>query len=120
MRKPFFLFACIVLLTNSVVVLQGAILEGHALKLELCHVKKGPSDGTPSSKLDKEKSSTKLIVRNIAFEATKADLKQLFSTFGQVIFITLTFILQKTILFMKLHMYVTLISWNHSKACLSS
>ncbi|CAN6448796.1 unnamed protein product [Victoria cruziana] len=64
--------------------LQGAILEGHALKLELCHVKKGPSDGTPSSKLDKEKSSTKLIVRNIAFEATKADLKQLFSTFGQI------------------------------------
>ncbi|KAF3789922.1 putative RNA-binding protein 19 [Nymphaea thermarum] len=64
--------------------LQGTILEGHALKLELCHVKKGPGDGTTSSKLDKEKSSTKLIVRNIAFEATKKDLKQLFSPFGQI------------------------------------
>ncbi|XP_031480603.1 uncharacterized protein LOC116250805 [Nymphaea colorata] len=64
--------------------LQGTILEGHALKLELCHVKKGPGDGTSSSKLDKEKSSTKLIVRNIAFEATKKDLKQLFSPFGQI------------------------------------
>lgn len=36
-------------------------------------------------KIDKDKSSTKLIVRNVAFEATEKDLRQLFSPFGQVI-----------------------------------
>lgn len=35
-------------------------------------------------KVDKDKSSTKLIVRNVAFEATEKDLRQLFSPFGQV------------------------------------
>ena len=35
-------------------------------------------------KVDKDKSSTKLIVRNVAIEATEKDLRQLFSPFGQV------------------------------------
>jgi hypothetical protein len=33
---------------------------------------------------EKDKSSTKLLVRNVAFEATEKDLRQLFSPFGQV------------------------------------
>ena len=33
---------------------------------------------------ENDRSSTKLIVRNVAFEATEKDLKQLFSPFGQV------------------------------------
>ncbi|PKA62790.1 Polyadenylate-binding protein 2 [Apostasia shenzhenica] len=61
--------------------LQGTILDGHALILQLCHTKN--EDRAPK-KDEKDKSSTKLIVRNVAFEATEKDLRQLFSPFGQI------------------------------------
>lgn len=61
--------------------LQGTVLDGHALILQLCHVKK---DGQAAKKNGKDKSSTKLLVRNVAFEATEKDLRQLFSPFGQI------------------------------------
>ncbi|KAL2474679.1 nucleotide binding [Abeliophyllum distichum] len=61
--------------------LQGTVLDGHALILQLCHAKK---DEPQQKKVDSDKSSTKLIVRNVAFEATEKDLRQLFSPFGQV------------------------------------
>ncbi|CAA2934592.1 multiple RNA-binding domain-containing 1 isoform X1 [Olea europaea subsp. europaea] len=61
--------------------LQGTVLDGHALILQLCHAKK---DEHHHKKVDSDKSSTKLIVRNVAFEATDKDLRQLFSPFGQV------------------------------------
>lgn len=61
--------------------LQGTVLDGHALILQLCHAKK---DEQVLKKVDKDKSSTKLIVRNVAFEATEKDLRQLFSPFGQI------------------------------------
>ncbi|KAI3913878.1 hypothetical protein MKW92_051663 [Papaver armeniacum] len=61
--------------------LQGTILDGHALILQHCHAK---SDEQVLRRVDKDKSSTKLIVRNVAFEATEKDLRQLFSPFGQV------------------------------------
>ena len=51
--------------------------------LQLCHGKK---DGQATKKNEKDKSSTKLLVRNVAFEATEKDLRQLFSPFGQVSF----------------------------------
>ena len=62
---------------------QGTVLDGHALILQLCHAKK---DEQVLKKVDKDRSSTKLIVRHVAFEATEKELRQLFSPFGQVIF----------------------------------
>lgn len=56
-------------------------MDGHALILQLCHAKK---DGQVQKTVGKDKSSTKLIVRNVAFEATEKELRQLFSPFGQV------------------------------------
>ncbi|KAJ4724397.1 RNA binding protein [Melia azedarach] len=67
--------------TNICRDLQGTILDGHALILQLCHAKK---DEQVVKKTEKDKSSTKLLVRNVAFEATEKDLRQLFSPFGQV------------------------------------
>ncbi|XP_072969704.1 multiple RNA-binding domain-containing protein 1 [Typha angustifolia] len=67
--------------TNVCRDLQGTILDGHALILQLCH---GKRDGQIPKKDGKDKSSTKLIVRNVAFEATEKDLRQLFSPFGQI------------------------------------
>lgn len=60
---------------------QGTVLDQHALALQLCHAK---NNETVLKKSQKDQSSTKLIVRNVAFEATKKELKQLFSPFGQV------------------------------------
>ncbi|KAJ0980850.1 hypothetical protein J5N97_009105 [Dioscorea zingiberensis] len=67
--------------TNICRDLQGTILDGHALILQLCH---GKTDGQVLKSDEKDKSSTKLLVRNVAFEATEKDLRQLFSSFGQV------------------------------------
>ncbi|KAH7839984.1 hypothetical protein Vadar_010969 [Vaccinium darrowii] len=61
--------------------LQGTVLDGHALSLQLCHAK---NNGKVLKNVDKSLSSTKLIVRNVAFEATEKDLKQLFSPFGEI------------------------------------
>lgn len=63
--------------------LQGGVLDGHALSLQLSHSRK-EAKSTHEKKHDKSKSSTKIIVRNVAFEATKKDLQQLFSPFGQI------------------------------------
>ncbi|KAG6717026.1 hypothetical protein I3842_04G077500 [Carya illinoinensis] len=61
--------------------LQGTILDGHALILQLCHAKK---DERVQKTVEKDKSSTKLVIRNVAFEATDKDLRQLFNPFGQI------------------------------------
>ncbi|GFZ08318.1 nucleotide/nucleic acid binding protein [Actinidia rufa] len=61
--------------------MAGTVLDGHALILQLCHAKK---DEQVLKKVDKDRSSTKLIVRNVAFEATEKELRQLFSPFGQI------------------------------------
>ncbi|KAF8041941.1 hypothetical protein BT93_A0520 [Corymbia citriodora subsp. variegata] len=67
--------------TNICRDLQGTILDGHALILQLCQVKK---DEQVLNKADKDGSSTKLLVRNVAFEATEKDLRKLFSPFGKI------------------------------------
>lgn len=67
--------------TNVCRDLQGTVLDGHALILQLCHAKK---DEKVLSKASNDQSSTKIIVRNVAFEATEKDLRQLFSPFGQI------------------------------------
>lgn len=61
--------------------LQGTVLDGHALMLQLCHAK---NNERVKDKVGDDQSSTKLIVRNVAFEATEKELRQLFSTFGQI------------------------------------
>lgn len=67
--------------TNVCKDLQGSVLDGHALILQRCHGKK---DEQTLKKVQKDHSSTKLIVRNVAFEATEKELRQLFSPFGQI------------------------------------
>lgn len=51
------------------------------LKLQLSQPKK---DTRALQKVQKGQSSTKLIVRNLPFEATNKELRQLFIPFGQV------------------------------------
>ncbi|KAI6679843.1 hypothetical protein NL676_033724 [Syzygium grande] len=67
--------------TNIYRDLQGTILDGHALILQLCQVKK---DERVLKQADEDRSSTKLLVKNVAFEATEKDLRKLFSPFGKI------------------------------------
>ncbi|KAL6499988.1 hypothetical protein OROGR_027898 [Orobanche gracilis] len=68
--------------TNVCGDLQGTVLDAHALNLQLCHSK---NDRPVPKSVEKDKSSTKLLVKNLAFEATAKELRQLFASFGQVI-----------------------------------
>ncbi|GFQ07896.1 probable RNA-binding protein 19 [Phtheirospermum japonicum] len=61
--------------------LQGTNLTRHALKLQLCEAKK---DNHQCRRVESVRSSTKLIVRNVAFEATEKDLRELFTPICQV------------------------------------
>ncbi|CAO3674246.1 unnamed protein product [Rhizopus stolonifer] len=59
--------------------MQGYMLDDYALQLKLSHHK-----GAASGKKSKTPDTTKLIVRNVPFEATDKDLRELFGTYGQL------------------------------------
>ncbi len=63
--------------------LQGSSLDGKTLKLELSS-QGGARDDDVSNKVPRGFSATKLVVRNVAFEATKRDIQKLFNPFGQL------------------------------------
>lgn len=63
--------------------LNNSLLDGHALKLSEAQT----SVVLPKKRTKKEVKNderTKLTVKNLAFEATKEDIKQLFVPFGEV------------------------------------
>ena len=66
--------------------MQGEALEGRALKLEMSSGRKTDDDAVGGSggseKVPKGFSATKIVVRNVAFEATKRDVQKLFNPFG--------------------------------------
>ncbi|KAJ2960379.1 hypothetical protein NQZ79_g4192 [Umbelopsis isabellina] len=63
--------------------MQGYNLDGHALQLKFSHRKTTASDASkPGS--SKTAQGTKLIVRNVPFEATKKDIRELFGSYGQL------------------------------------
>lgn len=72
-------------------ILQGTSLEGHVLELQLAQ-RSGAKESDKGSRerkrshlsASKRKPNSKVVVRNIAFEAAAKDLRHLFDTFGQV------------------------------------
>lgn len=66
-------------------VAQNTVLDGHTLQLRLSTQ---TSDKMPLQKRKRssstKKAGPKLIVRNVAFQATRQDIKRLFSSFGQL------------------------------------
>jgi len=67
--------------------LQGRLLDGHMLSLRVSENKaksRMATDGKESDHGMKRGRSTKLLVRNVPFEATRRDIRDLFSTFGQL------------------------------------
>lgn len=65
--------------------LQDVLVDGHELKLAISSV--GPRANSKSSKTASSqsgKSRTKIIVRNVPFQATRTDILKLFGSFGQL------------------------------------
>jgi multiple RNA-binding domain-containing protein 1 len=70
--------------------LQGVVLDGHALELK--HSTKRlaplaavtPSNASNSSSAGGTASSSKLICRNVAFQATSKEIRELFGSYGQL------------------------------------
>ncbi|KAI9208070.1 uncharacterized protein BJ171DRAFT_490143 [Polychytrium aggregatum] len=68
--------------------MQGFTLDGHALQLKVSNAaSRGQSDSSGKRRGDDanlEANGTKLVVRNIPFEATKKEIQALFTNFGSV------------------------------------
>jgi multiple RNA-binding domain-containing protein 1 len=80
---------------KAMAAMDGSALDGHVLKLAISHVgsaaegaDKKPATSSAaapaSAAASQPANGTKLVVRNVAFEATKGDLRALFGPFGQV------------------------------------
>lgn len=71
---------------KAVKTLQGSILEDH--KLELSYSKRENDDEEKKRKRSRGimegKPTTKLLVRNLAFQATRNDLRELFGAYGEL------------------------------------
>ena len=74
-RKDLQVFTCYlhfeILILLLFFLIQGTVLDNHALILQPCNVK---NDGQKQKTTKKDKSSTKLLKKNVAFEATEKDL----------------------------------------------
>lgn len=66
--------------------MQGVLLDGHCLMLKLSH-REVVSDKIIGRKgVDKleQGEATKILIRNIPFQATRKEVRQLFATFGEI------------------------------------
>ncbi len=65
--------------------LQGKVVDGHTLELSMSKKGNSSSSSSSSSRLSlKKKPSSKLIVRNVPFQASRTEILQLFGSFGQL------------------------------------
>ncbi|RKP38577.1 hypothetical protein BJ085DRAFT_19348, partial [Dimargaris cristalligena] len=75
---------------RAIQALQGRVLDGHALEVKLTNHVTGDQSSSRRAKRAAAESatqgqgSTKLVIRNVAFEATKKELRELLSNYGQL------------------------------------
>ncbi|KAJ0408715.1 hypothetical protein P43SY_001939 [Pythium insidiosum] len=62
--------------------LQATVVDGHALNLKISHRRE--SGKRPLGEQQGASRQTKIIVRNVAFEATSNEIRELFGAFGQL------------------------------------
>lgn len=72
--------------TNAIKQLQHKLLDGHQLELKLSHkrITRTSEQGDTSNDSEKLQETTKLLVRNVPFEATNKELKEVFGAFGEL------------------------------------
>ncbi|KAG1707257.1 hypothetical protein DVH05_026451 [Phytophthora capsici] len=64
--------------------LQNTVVDGHALNLKLSQKKASAAPKRSAGEVDGEGRKSKIIVRNVAFEATSNEIRELFGAFGQL------------------------------------
>uniref|UniRef100_F1L1M3 RNA-binding protein 19 n=1 Tax=Ascaris suum TaxID=6253 RepID=F1L1M3_ASCSU len=66
--------------------MQGILLDGHCLELKLSHREEAVDESRKRKSVSRlqQGDCTKIMVRNIPFQATRKELKQLFATFGEL------------------------------------
>jgi len=70
---------------NALKKLQHMIVDGHKLELSVSQRKTEPKENKKKKKTNLEfENSTKIVVRNIPFEATKNEIRDLFKAFGEL------------------------------------
>ncbi|KIY44859.1 hypothetical protein FISHEDRAFT_18891, partial [Fistulina hepatica ATCC 64428] len=69
---------------NALQGMQGIVLDGHQLVVKFAG--RGAEDDAPASadSLSSKSRTTKMIVKNVPFEATKRDIRDLFAAHGQL------------------------------------
>mmetsp|Transcript_28719 Transcript_28719/g.65364 ORF Transcript_28719/g.65364 Transcript_28719/m.65364 type:complete len:870 (-) Transcript_28719:1-2610(-) len=63
--------------------MQGKLVDGHSLEIKLS-TKSLSGGNSRAPEVDKSARKTKIMVRNVPFEATRSELLQLFGSFGQL------------------------------------
>ncbi|CAJ0931508.1 unnamed protein product, partial [Mesorhabditis belari] len=71
---------------NAVKELQGHLLNGHALELKISNREVHNERGKPRKDVEntEQKKSTKILVRNLPFQASVKEIEELFATFGEI------------------------------------
>ena len=66
---------------KAILSLQGKVVDGHQIELKISKVNENTLSKAAGKK---EKPSTKIIVRNVPFQASRKEILQLFGSFGQL------------------------------------
>ncbi|KAJ1542249.1 Multiple RNA-binding domain-containing protein 1 [Nowakowskiella sp. JEL0078] len=73
---------------NALIALQGFVLDGHALALKFSTSTTKSRENTrkqkPTDSSNVEVTGTKLVIRNVPFQATKKELSKLFSSYSRI------------------------------------
>ena len=69
---------------NAMKSLQGKLIDGHAVSIQLSAKSLSSKVYTSSAESKTSSKNTKIMVRNVPFEATRSELLKLFGAFGQL------------------------------------
>jgi multiple RNA-binding domain-containing protein 1 len=69
---------------RAIQTLQSTVVDGHALNLKLSQKKVSAAPKRAAGDVEGEGRKSKIIVRNVAFEATSNEIRELFGAFGQL------------------------------------
>ena len=72
--------------SNALKKMQNSLLDEHAIKLSMAKAKQddGKNKKTKKNRRADLEASNKILVRNVAFETTKKDIRELFKAFGEL------------------------------------
>lgn len=69
---------------NALKKLQNSLVEGHNLELKMSHRTKNDKVSKRKAASLTKQNTSKILVRNVPFEASKKEIKELFGTFGEI------------------------------------